>query len=822
MLIPTDDLKAIADAVARGEYSLLLGAGASSGGTGGDQKPIPMAADLANQLIDEFSLPTERGSASLYEAYDAAGRRSSITGLSRDDYLKLRFTKCTPPEWLRQLPQFVWHRIWTLNIDDTLQVAYKTTMSPRQELVGFNWIDRHTDSHGSLQAVQLHGSALRPDLLIFSILQYVRATTARHAWHRIFGDHMSQQPFIIVGARLTDEIDLAEILAEGTTVRDNVGLPSLIVLKDVAPLARERLEASGLQVIQSTAQNFFAELLPYVQQAEARLAGTFGLQEASLNPCARVFLSQFVELRLDAKPPLHRTDFYSGFDPAWFDILDSLDARFHQTDEIVTSVNVASNAATSAQQIELLYGPMGTGKTTMMLRVARDLIARRCTPYIFRGDTVVDVEAARYWLQRLPKSVLLFDGIADHATALNSLLDAGAKDGFNVNIVATERERRLRQILSAISPVYIGDRRLRHVSQLPDTDIFSLVRKLKEKTRLGKITRESTYRQNGYFMKDCRRLLWVGMANLEGGAGFIHRLTSAFAELHTLSRDVVHAVAIAYQFGYSLPVGVIVTATGMKPTVLIREMQAGQLAEWLRPTRQGIALKHRFVATTLIERTLDSTERYRQTLAVATALAPLVDIGAIRLRTIPYRIVRNLLDAGTAGDLLGELATSWYRELESGYGWNARYWEQRALTHVSVDDLPAARSFAERALDILKDPFTMTTLGGVLLRQATKTQTISRVPAMELYWEGVELLRQARASSVTHGDHPVTVFVNQTLAFCKSLPDDSPIPSALVSTMESWLSSFEATPAFGYSFNARWCSEARKEWIELLVKHSAS
>ncbi len=820
--ISNDDLAAVADAVARGEYSLLLGAGASYGGIGGDGLPIPMAADLANQLIDDFSLPAEHGSVSLYDTYEAAGRRLSRDKLSRDVYLQRRFTRCTPPGWLQQLPQFLWRRIWTLNIDDTLGVAYDTSESRKQKLAEFNWIDRHVDSHDSLQAIQLHGSARRPDQLVFSILQYVRATTARHAWHRIFGDHISQQPFIVVGARLTDEIDLAEILAAGTTVRENHGLPSLIVLKDVTPLAREKLEASGLQVIQSTAQDFFAELLPKVRQAETRLAGTFGFHNAPPGPEAIAFLAQFVELRLDAKPPLNRADFYSGFDPAWFDILESLDARFLRTAEIVASVEQASNAASPTQQVELLFGPMGTGKTTALLRVAKELIALRCTPWLFRGDTVVDVGAAKYWLKRLPRSVLLFDGIADHATALNALLEGGANDGLNVNIVATERERRLRQTLSAIPPAFIGDHRLRHVSQLNDADIFCLVAKLTEKTRLGKLTRETAYRQRNYFRNDSGRLLWVGMANLEGGGGFIDRLTTRFAELDSLSRDVVHAIAISYQFGYSLPVGVIATATGMNPKVLLSEIRDGQLSEWVRPTNQGMALKHRFVATTIVERTLDLAKRYRQTLAVATALAPLVDRDAIRLRTIPYRIVRNLLDAGTVEELVGGLAVSWYRELESGYGWNARYWEQRALTHVAVDDLPAARSYAEKAFDILKDPFTMTTLGGVLLRQATKIQMKSGVPAMDLYWEGVELLRRARASASTHGDHPVTVFVNQTIAFCKSLPNDSPLPAAVVSTMESWLTTFEATPAFGYSFNARWCSDAQKAWLELLVKHSAS
>jgi len=48
--------------------------------------------------------------------------------------------------------------------------------------------------------VHLHGYATldeaSPDL-IFSILEYVQATSTRYAWHRVLGDMFLQRPFIV-------------------------------------------------------------------------------------------------------------------------------------------------------------------------------------------------------------------------------------------------------------------------------------------------------------------------------------------------------------------------------------------------------------------------------------------------------------------------------------------------------------------------------------------------------------------------------------------------------------------------------------------------
>ena len=77
--------------VAREEYHLLLGAGASIGAKGGDGRPLGTATELAAELSHDFAIPTGASPIGLRDAYEAAEDRSSITGHSRKDYFESRF-----------------------------------------------------------------------------------------------------------------------------------------------------------------------------------------------------------------------------------------------------------------------------------------------------------------------------------------------------------------------------------------------------------------------------------------------------------------------------------------------------------------------------------------------------------------------------------------------------------------------------------------------------------------------------------------------------------------------------------------------------------
>lgn len=237
--LKTDELNRVYDGIARGEYHLLFGAGASIGASGQDGRKIPNAHDLAIEVLNDFRVDTGGHKLDLKAAYEQVEDQICKDGRKRNQYFSFRFSKCKPT-WQTILTEFRWNKIWSLNIDDLVESAYQIVPTPKQKIRTVDWTEYYSEPDrriDELQVVHLHGYApyieRNKTKLVFSILEYLQATSRQHAWHHIFGDEFLQRPFIVVGARLEDEFDLADVIRRGNSSVTYSGLPSMIVLKEI-------------------------------------------------------------------------------------------------------------------------------------------------------------------------------------------------------------------------------------------------------------------------------------------------------------------------------------------------------------------------------------------------------------------------------------------------------------------------------------------------------------------------------------------------------------------------------------------------------------
>jgi SIR2-like domain len=249
-----DDWRSLLRGLVRGEYHLLLGAGGSVDSHDAEGRHLPTGVGLTRELVEAFDIPTDPNWVSLARAFEAAKQRRSDRGESLSEYLSRRFTGCTPAAWYEYVCTTRWSAIWNLNIDDVLVRAY-TAAGDRadQTLTELTWQDlvsRPNPDRDEVQAVFLHGAASRLESsglegLVFGIVEYLRAAEQRHAWHKIFADEFQTEPFIVVGARLVDEVDLGEILRRGNRSHDLSARPSLAVLSEIDQLQREEFNDRG-------------------------------------------------------------------------------------------------------------------------------------------------------------------------------------------------------------------------------------------------------------------------------------------------------------------------------------------------------------------------------------------------------------------------------------------------------------------------------------------------------------------------------------------------------------------------------------------------
>lgn len=767
--------RALLRGIAMGRYHALLGAGASVGGTDGDGTALPGGVQLAEELRDQFSVPS--GPASLMRVHEAAKSRQTANGQSLAEYVTMRFTRTTPPTWMVDLTVIQWAALWTLNIDDCVERCYSANADRRrQSLVSISWTESHRTARAAgseVLLVHLHGKAsraARADELVFDMSGYLNAAASQHRWHRIFGDDYPTAPFLIVGASLENEFDLHAVLSQGH-LKSAIEHPSLIILPTIDDLAAEEYRRFGLIPVEATAEEFFKAVVGELPQSLAELTGGEALALEETAPEAIRFLQQWLPLdpsRSGRRDRRH--DFYAGHEPEWNDIVDDLPST---RDVIHRMVRAISEQAAGTSVAHVLSGDPFSGKTTVMLALARALSSVSFAPVLFQGESAPDLSAVTWWLRRHPRTVLLIDDAEDFAKDIAALLRSTADDPVTVRVVLAERRNRVRHIDSQFATLNSTKTELH--GRLTTREVGALIAKLDEKHRLGELTTCSREERITYF--DSRgRELFSTMAELERGRGFVARVKDEYAALATREAKVLlQAVGLMSKLGYSVPSKIVKSACGLRPVDLEALVGSGELADFVYLRSSSVAPRHRYFGALIFDECMSDEERFSMSRELALALAPHVSPAAIASSTVEYRMARALMGARFVRQLAGssEGALRWYEAVEAAYDWNARFWEQRALAAADLALWEPAYSWAKQAVARRKDSYTMNTVGVILMRRALHEASERNWPA-DSFEAAEEALVSARDLEGAQAEYPFETFFTYCLRLIEKVSDREP------------------------------------------------
>jgi hypothetical protein len=208
-------LPELAKAYLDGRMMLLLGAGASANSSDQTGMPLPMSGELASEMakISAFDYTGEQ----LSLVYSAVRETDSA---ALDDFLTRRLTHTKPGKDLLDLLRYRWSRVYTLNIDDGVEVAARTT-SP-QKLKVFGRLDRLVELDpvfDDLHLVKLNGSADKLDEgLIFAPQEYGAGSANVPPWYRELGQNYSSHVFVFIGSKLNEPLlqHVMAVMREGS------------------------------------------------------------------------------------------------------------------------------------------------------------------------------------------------------------------------------------------------------------------------------------------------------------------------------------------------------------------------------------------------------------------------------------------------------------------------------------------------------------------------------------------------------------------------------------------------------------------------------
>lgn len=761
-MISEEMRSAFKDSLIRGRYNLLLGAGVCLDSHNGLGARLPSTEQLREDLCTVTGAPAKTS-------------LNRVAGLLKkdDDYLTRRFIGCRPGPSLDSLPQYLWRRLFTFNIDDVLEVLFQNAKYSKQKLVPLNFDAQFepTPDRTELQSIHMHGWVHQPNSgYVFSRSEYARIMSSLNPWMHLLSEILSTEPFIIAGTSL-DEVDLEYYLSfrsEKTPRRDRG--PSILVQPNPDVVTKADCQRYGLELFPGTFEEFLnwlhAEVPtpPSVRELVVPdVVSVFKSQPAV--PDLIAFFSDFELVKAsDIELPDVPTGFLYGREPSWTDIDQHLDIERQDNGLLIDNL-IARLAGTEAKRNAIIVlDDAGVGKTTVTRRVAHDLILRGIPVLSCNTTSRLDPEVAIKCLSLVAhKVVVLVDGVADHAEQVMQLLEDPEVES-KVVLLATERGYR-RDYLKVVFG-HSGAEFLRLMA-LSDVERMQLLERYR---KYGLVGTHIAIKQSQHFvdqladdpiavaicrimndfkpLKEIVKSLWEA-CNFEDRELY---LCVALAE-HCIKAGIRYSLlqniaglglSIAHLLEPDIPLGLALNTQDDEYVVATNGVISEQIL--FRAARSdGAAVKKAFES-------------------IAAALAPHVNRTAIMRRSPEARLAGRLFDCDkVVRPLLGELAESFYLAMQSRWEWNSRYWEQRALL-VADTDLEGAIKYARHAVAIELHSFPLTTLGKLLFRE------MEAVPSKrdDSYKEALKHLinaieREYKYSRVTI--HPYTALLSGTTKY---------------------------------------------------------
>ncbi len=757
-------------ALREGQYTLLLGAGASHGATSRNGQPLPTGKTFAKELALDLSLDVAPNTPLAY-VWDAAVQKSGSEQALRTKFCISRFLNCHPALHHLLLPTFAWKRIYTFNIDDVVPASYKMAPSALQKPIPIHFDDDRSDTYpdptaDECQIVYLHGAELFPSRpLVFGSPDYASAVTRQHTWWHVFASAFVCDPFIVIGASLR-EPDFETYLAWKQRLPLPLALPSFYVSPELDDAVRATCTRLGLIPIQMSGADFLKRLDTAVDKRDRiSVRRARSVQHLSLLstikavPILATLARQFIVVNdRDSWPSEGRAaeDFLEGHSPLWEDIQHDRDVQLSIEVEIVARARKFFAPETSTKRIAVLCveGTAGSGKTTALMRAATGISDLGIDTLFFvghdglRSDVLADVAGG---LSPNAGFVVVIDDINGHINQVRRLIEiypSPAGQCFLLCAVRAGHRHFVEQNLSdLLEPQFLP------IAPLAQTEALRLAEKLRSAAKLGRFLGKTSAELADQFVSTrptgwAGQLLTILMQVVPGGT-FRERLASEWKSLPDNDvRTFYGTICIASACGIPIRSPVAFRALQTPETrYIFSEVTMGSmrgLVEWF--DQEFVRPRHRVVAEEIIRRCMDRAELFHISSRLAAALSPYVNRRTIITRSPEARLARELMDTdGLVVPALGSRAEEWFKAVEREWGWNSRYWEQRALTAMKAKHYSRARDFAEQGVgaETPPHPMPMTTCALVKLSSVEHDVNLTRSNCEDLFSQAIDLLDEA-------------------------------------------------------------------------------
>lgn len=750
-----------------GGYNILLGSGTSLDSHNGSGELLRSAEQLRKELCLLKNLK---------ENTNLTRVAGMLSPGEREEQLVKRYSNCKPGASLAKLPEFLWKRLFTFNIDDVFENLYSSSKLTKQKLIPLNYDSQfEPDSDRSeLLAVHLHGWVGQPaSKFVFSHAEYAQTMRDLNPWMHMLAEILATEPFIIAGTSL-NEVDLEFYLSHRNeaTPRRNKG-PSILIEPSPDAATEADCKRFGLILVKAT----FGQFLQWLVQtypspptlADLIIPDVSKLFEVNMpSPLLLSFFSDFKLLKAGDKPRSNvPSPFLYGREPSQEDLDEHLDISREDNALVLKDVKelLENRNDPAKSRLAIILDHAGTGKTTVVSRAASELVRMGFPVLGVQTLSRINTKNAIDCISRGSQTIILVvDHLADHVEQISEILGNERTFG-KVVVLATERIYRRDYLdLMLADKTYI-DRILFSFSK---TELMQLIELFRKYGLIG--VPEGVHKPS----------LFADKLKGDPIAVAVCRILNDFKPLEKIVESLWEATPSGQRLPYlCVALSVHCQASGIRYSIL--QKIAGQNISLDALFNNEVALgladnpddgafvvpMNAIYADRILHRTAanDPQAMFHAFKEIAAALAPYVNRLAVKQRTPEARVAARLLDADKiVKPLIGPQAKEFYEVCSKYWAWNSRFWEQRAL-FVAETDLPSAVQYARHAIAIEIHPFTLTTLAKLLFQQMGQSnQSVQNVlfsEAFDRLTKAIEM--EGFKSRITV--HPFSTLISGTVGY---------------------------------------------------------
>lgn len=529
--------KFLLEQVRKGRVVLFLGAGVSVGSKNQLEESPPMGGRLAEILSDECSIPYDPAEDDLPTV--AANAKRQLGDRAYWRLLQQNYQHCKASDSLRSLSQYPWHRVYSLNIDDALEDAYRSSDYKVEVFVGSSPVQSRPHDLHKIQLIHLNGSITRAESgIIFTAEEYMARRGNIGDWYEESGRDFLEYTFLFVGTRLNeplfqhhvDRLIKAQSMQPG---RSYIVCPTFSANKKMQLDACQNIECIALAADGLVAglrkalgkKITISQLLSNRSPALKSLSRLLGPDkvaelEGDLQAFDVVDADEFGMHVPKADPGLRQ--FYYGTSPTWRDIIDSVPAELESYGELYSCI-----VSGRANKI-LLHGPAGAGKTTGLMWAALKFAKSNPNKLVlwFGGATAFPPDAVASISQVMGENLALFvDNFGMHALDIKGCMARSHQDTL---FVLADRTNQIPRVGSGVEVNF--DRRI-SMSTISDSDIDEVINRIERFgpwDRLGNMPHE---RRRNELRSVAKKQLLVGLREVTAGIGYDQIAASEYGSL---------------------------------------------------------------------------------------------------------------------------------------------------------------------------------------------------------------------------------------------------------------------------------------------------